>query len=393
MKKLIPLLLLSIVSLDWTVMARPPVSPVRVVMNGFVADKVIAGSVTAVATKSDILSLETTGFADLEKKTTMPTDAMFWIASMTKPMAAVCLLQLQEAGKLSIEDPVEKHLPEVAGQWMIESRAKGKLTLKKPNRAITIRDLLTHTSGLANMNSPRAESTLAELTMAYSKTPLQFEPGSRWSYSNAGINVLGRIVEVVSGTPFAEFLQARVLDPCGMKDTTFWPTPAQAKRIATSYRPDAAGQLQPVEVYFTKGGLSNRKRTPFPAGGLYSTAADVTRFYQMMLNGGTFKGQRVLQKKTVALMTRTQTGDIKTGFVDGMSWGLGFQVVKTPQGVTASLSAGTYGHGGAYATQSWADPKTGRIVVLMIQRAGFRNGDNSPVRKAFQEAVQKQFGR
>jgi CubicO group peptidase (beta-lactamase class C family) len=101
----------------------------------------------------------------------------------------------------------------------------------------------------------------------------------------------------------------------------------------------------------------------------------------------------VLKKESVALMTRTQTGDIKTGFVDGMSWGLGFQVVKTPMGVTASLSTGTYGHGGAYATQSWADPKTGRIVVLMIQRAGFRNGDNSPVRKAFQEAVQKQFGR
>tara|TARA_B100000686_G_scaffold337660_1_gene409085 strand:+ start:40 stop:1212 length:1173 start_codon:yes stop_codon:yes gene_type:complete len=390
MKKLIPLLLLS---LAWTSLAQPPDSPVRVVMNGFVADNVIAGSVTAVATKSDMLSLETTGLANLEKKTKMPPDALFWIASMTKPMAAVCVLQLQEAGKLSIEDSVEKHLPEFAGQWMIESRAKGALTLKKPTRGITIRDLLTHTSGLANTNSPRSESTLAELVMSYSKTPLQFEPGNRWSYSNAGINTLGRIVEAVSGTPFAEFLQARVLNPCGMKDTTFWPTPAQAKRIATSYRPGRDGQLERTEVYFLKGGLSNRKRTPYPAGGLYSTATDVVRFYQMMLNGGTFKGQRVLKKETAALMTRTQTGDIKTGFVDGMSWGLGFQVVKTPQGVNASLSAGTYGHGGAFATQSWADPKTGRIVVLMIQRAGFRNGDNSPVRKAFQEAVQKQFGR
>ena len=390
MKKMI---LLFALTLTWPATARPPVTPVRVVMNGFVANNVIAGSVTAVATKSDILSLETTGFANLEKKTTMPPDALFWIASMTKPMAAVCVLQLQEAGKLSIEDPVEKHLPEFAGQWMVEARAKGKLTLKKPARAITIRDLLTHTGGLPNTNSPRPESTLAELVMSYSKTPLQFEPGSRWSYSNAGINTLGRIVEAVSGTPFAEFLQARVLNPCGMKDTTFWPTPAQAKRIATSYRPGRDGQLERTEVYFLKGGLSNRKRTPYPAGGLYSTATDVVRFYQMMLNGGTFKGQRVLKKETAALMTRTQTGDIKTGFVDGMSWGLGFQVVKTPQGVTASLSAGTYGHGGAYANQSWADPKTGRIVVLMIQRAGFRNGDNSPVRKAFQEAVQKQFGR
>ena len=201
MKKLIPLLLLS---LTWTSLAQPPDSPVRVVMNGFVANNVIAGSVTAVATKSDILSLETTGFANLEKKTTMPPDALFWIASMTKPMAAVCVLQLQEAGKLSIEDPVEKHLPEFAGQWMVEARAKGKLTLKKPARAITIRDLLTHTSGLPNTNSPRPESTLAELVMSYSKTPLQFEPGSRWSYSNAGINVLGRIVEIVSDTPFAD---------------------------------------------------------------------------------------------------------------------------------------------------------------------------------------------
>ena len=390
MKKMI---LLFVLTLTWTATARPPVTPVRVAMNGFVADNIIAGSVTAVADKSMMLSLETTGFADLGKKTKMPPNAMFWIASMTKPMAAVCVLQLQEAGKLSIEDPVEKHLPEFAGQWMIESQAKGTLTLKKPTRGITIRDLLTHTSGLANTNSPRPESTLAELVMSYSKTPLQFEPGSRWSYSNAGINTLGRIVEAVSGTPFAEFLQARVLNPCGMKDTTFWPTPAQAKRIATSYRPGRDGQLERTEVYFLKGGLSNRKRTPYPAGGLYSTATDVVRFYQMMLNGGTFKGQRVLKKETAALMTRTQTGDINTGFVDGMSWGLGFQVVKTPQGVNASLSAGTYGHGGAFATQSWADPKTGRIVVLMIQRAGFRNGDNSPVRKAFQEAVQKQFGR
>ena len=187
MKKLIPLLLLS---LTWNSLARPPVSPVRVVMNGFVADNVIAGSVTAVATQSDILSLETTGFANLEEKKTMPPDALFWIASMTKPMAAVCVLQLHESGKLSIEDPVEKHLPEFAEQWMIESRAKGKLTLKKPARAITIRDLLTHTSGLPNTNSPRPESTLAELVMSYSKTPLQFEPGSRWSYSNAGICLL-----------------------------------------------------------------------------------------------------------------------------------------------------------------------------------------------------------
>ena len=129
------------------------------------------------------------------------------------------------------------------------------------------------------------------------------------------------------------------------------------------------------------------------AGGLYSTAGDVTLFYQMMLNGGVTNGKRILKKETVALMTHTQTGNIKTGFVDGMSWGLGFQVVKEPRGVTEMLSAGTYGHGGAYATQSWGDPKRGLVQVMMIQRAGFRNGDNSPVRKGFQEAVMAEFKR
>ena len=391
MNKLI--LSLILFAVPFLTQARDSVSPVRAQMQAFVNDRVISGSVTTIATKDKILSQETVGYADLKTKEAMRADHLFWIASMTKPMAAVCVLQLQEEGKLSIEDPVEKHLPEFKRQWMVDERDGGKLILRRAARVITIRDLLTHTSGLANTGTPRTESTLGELVMSYSKTPLNFEPGSKWSYSNAGINTLGRIVEVVSKIPFADFLQKRVLNPCDMKDTTFWPSKEQATRIAKSYRPDQKGELQQVEVRFLAGGISNRKRTPYPAGGLYSTAGDVTRFYQMMLNGGTFNGKRVLKKETAALMTQTQTGDIKTGFVDGMSWGLGFQVVKVPMGVTESLSAGTYGHGGAYATQSWADPKRGIIVVMMIQRAGFRNGDNSPVRKGFQEAAKKQLGR
>ena len=391
MNKLI--LSLALFAIPFLTQAKEPISPIRNRMQAFVDEHVIAGSVTVVANKNNILSLQTTGYANLATKEPMRSDHLFWIASMTKPMASVCVLQLQDEGKLSIEDPVEKHLPEFKGQWMVEKREKGKLILKRPARAITIRDLLTHTAGLVNTDTPRAESTLGELVMSYSKTPLNFEPGSKWSYSNAGINTLGRIVEVVSGVPFAKFLRKRILDPCGMKDTTFWPTPAQAKRVAKSYRPDKSGELQQVEVSFLAGGISNRKRTPYPAGGLYSTAGDVTRFYQMMLNGGVANGKRILKKETSALMTRTQTGDIKTGFVDGMSWGLGFQVVKEPRGVTEMLSAGTYGHGGAYATQSWGDPKRGLIQVMMIQRAGFRNGDNSPVRKGFQEAVMAKFKR
>jgi 2-haloalkanoic acid dehalogenase type II len=155
-----------------------------------------------------------------------------------------------------------------------------------------------------------------------------------------------------------------------------------------SYKPGKDGKgLEETDIYFIKGGISDRRRTPFPAGGLFSTARDVARFYQMALSGGTFDGKKIISKESLALMTRTQTGDIKTGFTDGMSWGFGFQVVKEPQGVTAMFAPGAFGHGGAYATQSWADPKRDLIFVLMIQRAGFPNGDSSPVRRAFQEAA------
>tara|TARA_B100000676_G_scaffold186748_1_gene183543 strand:- start:475 stop:1668 length:1194 start_codon:yes stop_codon:yes gene_type:complete len=397
MKKLTAFLLIS---LSWTVIAQPKEFPVRTVLNSFVANKTLGGCIAVVATKSDILTLETTGFAGLDKKKPIRPNTMFWIASITKPMVAVCVLQLQEAGKLSIDDPVEKHLPEFASQWMIESADNGKLALKKPARPITIRDLLTHTSGLTTPDAPRPESTLAELAMAYSKTPLEFEPGSRWKYSNAGSNLLGRIVEITSGKSFANYFQENVLDACGMKNTTFWPTQTQTKRIATSYVHTGDGKLLPTHEIFLKGGLTNRKRTPFPRGGLYSTATDVVQFYQMMLNDGMYKGKRVLTKDSVALMTHNQTGNLKTGFFDGLCWGLGFGLIKTPNGMTAALSPGTYGHGGGLATLSYADPKTGRIVVMLPQYSSVRVGDISGVLKKhstivteLMAAVQKQHGR
>ena len=368
-------------------------SLVRERMQAFTDQNIISGSVTIVATKDKLLQIESVGYADLNKKEKMRSDHIFWIASMTKPMTGVCVMMLQDVGKLSVNDNVEKYLPEFKGQWMVKSRSKEKLILEPAPRPITIHDLLTHTSGLTNISRPRGDCTLAELAMAASKTPLNFEPGSRWQYSNTGINTLGRIVEVVSGMAFSDFLKEHLLIPCGMKDTTFWPDINKSKRVAKSYRPNKEGDLEETKVYIVKGELSDRRRTPFASGGLYSTAADVTAFYQMMLNGGVSQGKRLLKKKTVSQMTQTQTGNIETGFVDGMSWGLGFQVVKKPKGVTGVFSSGAYGHGGAYATQSWADPNTGLIYVLMIQRAGFPNGDNSLVRKGFQKAAVDEFVR
>ena len=356
-------------------------------MQAFVDDGTISGAVTLVARHGRVASLEAVGLADIAGHQPMRPDHLFWIASMTKPVTALAVLMLQDEGKLNVEDPVEKYLPEFKGQWLVESRATDTLTLKRPARPITLRDLLTHTSGLGDVPTPRPDCSLAELAMAYSQQPLRFPPGSKWEYSNPGINTLGRLVEVASGQKFADFLEQRIFKPLGLTDTTFWPTPAQANRIAKSYKSKTGGGLEATEVYFLKGGISDRTRTAFPAGGLYSTARDMGRFYQMTLNGGTLDGKRILSKESLALMTRTQTGEIKTGFVDGMSWGFGFQVVKEPLEVTGMLSPGTYGHGGAYATQSWADPKRDLVLVLMIQRAGFPNGDNSPVRRAFQEAA------
>ena len=357
-------------------------------MQKLVDDGVISGAVTLVAKADEVLSFQAVGLADIAGKQPMKKDNLFWIASMTKPITGTAVLMLQDEGRLSVEDPVEKYLPEFKGMWMIKDQGTNSRTTVLAPRAITVRDLLTHTSGLGDVPSPRFDSTLAELVMAYSQQPLHFAPGTKWEYCNSGINTLGRIVEVVSGQKYADFIQDRILTPLGMRDTTFWPTPAQAKRIAKSYKPAGEGKgLVETDIYFVKGGLSDHRRTASPAGGLFSTARDMAIFYQMMLNGGIYQGRRIVAENSANALTRIQTGDIKTGFVTGMSWGYGFQVVKEPTGVTAMLPKGTFGHGGAYATQSWADPFNRQVLIMMIQRAGFPNGDDSEARKVFQQAV------
>lgn len=358
-------------------------------MQAFVDDKTVAGAVTLVAHGGEIARVDAVGFADVAARKPMDDDTLFWIASMTKPITAAAVLMLQDQGKLSVEDRVDKYLPEFKNQWMTEIQTgSSNMCLVRPPRAITIRDLLTHTSGLDEMPPPRTACALAELVVGNSQRPLRFAPGSRWSYSNPGINTLGRIVEVVSGEEFADFLDRRVFNAVGMRDTTFWPTAAQARRLAKSYQPTSDGKgLQETNIWFIKDSVTDRTRTPRPDGGLFSTARDYFRFCQMMLNGGMWNGKRILSEEAVREMTRTQTGDLKVGFTEGMSFGFGVGVVKQPTGVTAMMSPGTFGHGGAYGTQAWVDPKQELIVILMIQRAKIGNADASDIRKALQEAA------
>ena len=364
-------------------------APIKLRMQQFVDSNELSGAVTLVGRKDGIVHHEAVGSLDLASKTAMPKDALFRIASMTKPITAMAIMILADEGKLSPEDPVEKYLPEFKGQMLIGSRGKESMSLTAPKRPITLRDLLTHTSGLpggypaglGNVYGKR-DRTLNETTLVISQRPLEFEPGTKWSYCNTGIDVLGRIVEVVSGMDYEMFLQTRVFDPLGMKNTTFYPHGAQLKKLATTYgRTD--GKLVPAAPGFLDP--SPKAKHPIPAGGLCASAEDLAKLYRCLLNHGELNGKRVISEKSLETMTKTQTGDIKTGFVDGMSFGFGFAVVKEPLGVTAMLSPGTYGHGGAFGTQGWIDPKQDVFLILLIARTGLPNGDASVYRKTFQE--------
>jgi CubicO group peptidase (beta-lactamase class C family) len=352
----------------------------------------MAGAVALVARRDGPPLVVCAGVRDLATKAPMTPDTVFQIASMTKPVTATAVLMLEEDGKLSIDDPVEKHLPAFKGQLLLQSKSSDTVTLVKPPRPITLRDLLTHTSGLPGDYPPgiadlykRRHLSLAEAVLVSSQRPLQFEPGTKWSYCNAGIDTLGRVVEAVSGMPYETFLAERLFKPLGMADTFFYVTPDRRDRIARIYKVGKE-KLEPVEN-FIGDPVAGEARFPVPAGGLYSTAADYATFGRMMLDGGVHAGKRILKAETVAKMTANGTGDLKAGFTPGMGMGLGFQVVVKPEGVTAMLSPGTFGHGGAFGTQGWFDPVKGVAYVLMVQRTGIPNGDASDLRKAFQAAA------
>lgn len=375
----------------------PSAPPIAGRMEKYVAAGEIAGAVTLVGRAEGVVALDAVGYRDLETKDPMKPDTLFRVASMTKPVTAVGIMILADRGQLAVDDPVEKHLPEFKGQLLVAARDKDTVTLKKPPRPITLRDLLTHTSGLPGNYPPgladvypKRNRTLAEAILAQSQRPLDFEPGSKWAYCNAGIDTLGRVIEVVSGEPYAAFLQKTVFAPLGMADTTFYPTPAQVARAAVVYE-KKGDRLVPVPAPFLNTAAPGRH--PVPAGGMWSTAGDLAKLYRMMLNKGELGGTRILSEAAVATMTRVQTGDLKCGFVDGMGFGYGWAVVREPQGVTGMLSPGSYGHGGAFGTQAWLDPKKDLFVVLLIQRAGLPNADASPMRRDFQEEAVKLVGK
>jgi CubicO group peptidase (beta-lactamase class C family) len=372
---LLPLLLLSTSAFP----ADP--SAIAAALQPFVDRHVLAGAVTLVASKDKVLSVDTVGYADIGAGKAMPADALFWIASESKPMTATALMMLVDEGKVNVEDPVEKYLPEFKGQWLAVEKDGDHMLLKHPEHPITVRNILTHTSGLP-FSSPLEQPTLDQLPLkiavrSHAMQPLQFPPDSKYQYSNAGINTAGRIIEVVSGMPYEEFMDKRLFQPLGMKDTTFWPSNEQLTRLAKSYKPNADKTgLEETTVSQLTYPLNDHTRQPMPAGGLFSTAQDVAKFCQMILNGGEYNGHRYISEAAIKQMTSKQTPEpVKDGY--GFGW---------------SVNGTSVGHGGAYATDLSIDGKIGLITIYMVQHNGFP-GDGGKAKGAFMDAARAQFGK
>ncbi|MCL5744622.1 MAG: beta-lactamase family protein [Acidobacteria bacterium] len=314
---------------------------------------------------------------------------------MSKPITASALMMLVDEGKVHIEDPVEKYLPEFKDQWLIVEKDNDHLLLKRPPHPITVRNILTHTSGLpptSAMEKPTLDLfPLLVGARSYAMTPLQFAPGSKYQYSNAGINTAGRIVEVVSGMSYAEFLQRRLFEPLGMKDTTFRPAGRQLRRLAKSYKSNMERKdLEKIHIDQLRYPLDDRTRQPMPAGGLFSTAQDLVRFLRMVLGGGVFEGRRYLSAEAVRQMTSVETGDLMIGN-GSTGYGFGWSVLRRP--ARDGRTAGSFGHGGAYKTAMWVDPHRKLIMVLLRQHSGgFLTPDGNRIEEVFLKASIDRYG-
>lgn len=256
---------------------------------------------------------------------------------------------------------------------------------------------MNHTSGLGEADKDAAAKahTLADLIPLFLAKPMQFEPGTQWRYCQSGINTAARIVEIVSGLSFDAFLQKRIFDPLGMRNTTFYPSLKHSPRLVVGYKKNRTSATLEAAALPSHYGVAGHP--PMGNGGLFSTGPDYARFCQMLLGKGSFGGKRYLSPKAMNLLTTVQTGDLPTGFFQSpeygnrgvnYGWGIGTCILRAPHsGVAAMLFPGTFGHGGAWGTQAWIDPVRGVAYILMIQRADAGNSDASEIRRAFQQAA------
>ena len=356
------------------------------VMQRYIDRNEVAGVVTLVARRGKVVHFSALGRRDVETEAPMTHDTIFRIASMTKPIASVALMMLYEEGQFQLRDPIAKWLPEFADMRVAipappQERLTGRYKTVPALRPITVQHVLTHTAGLANtyrgLTQPEFQETVAprapgdtvgDMLTRLARLPLNFHPGDQWEYGR-GTDVVGRLVEVMSGQTLDEFLRERIFEPLEMVDTHFYLPLSKLDRFAALYRPDDHGQIALAEPPTPGSRFVAEPHTYFSgAGGLVSTARDYFRFHQMMLNGGALEGTRLLSRKTVELMTTNHTGDKGIWLAGpGYGFGLGYAVVTDLGPSGTPRSEGAYYWGGAYGTIFWVDPKEELIGILMEQ--------------------------
>jgi len=355
---------------------------VHALIQRYIDEGEIAGAVSLVARRGRIAHFESQGVMDLETRQPMRPDAIFRLASMTKPITSLAVMMLHEEGRFLLDDPVSKFLPEFKNPKVAVANAPNERVtegyrLTPAEREITIRHLLTHTAGLASGSagptmdlmkkltaSRKPDDLLADHIRRLAGLPLNFQPGAAWEYGPA-TDALGRLVEVVSGQPLDQFFRQRILGPLGMNDTWFYLPPDRVPRLASAYTKEA-GALKKL----TAPGPENQAGRFFSgAGGLAGTAEDYFRLCQMFLNGGQLDGTRLASRKTIEMMTANQIGllPLWQDSYRGYGFGLGFRV-RENLGQSLTLgSVGEFGWGGAFGTYFWVDPKEQTIGILMIQ--------------------------
>src|SRR6266850_7006985 len=367
-------------------------------IKGYIDTNQIAGAVTLVARKGKIVHFESQGWRDKEENQPMEKDAIFSLASMTKPIVSTALMMLWEDGKFMLDDPISKWLPSYGKKEVLDPLTGRRV----PAQPVTVRHILSHTSGLSltpsagptpltdgpsdvarrphpsdardgesdpeppvqSAGAPARPKTLLEAVERAAGTPLAFQPGERWQYGSS-TDFVAILVEKMSGMTIDEFVRTKIFQPLGMRDTFYNVPREKVDKVAAIYRPDKEGKI----TLFRKPEF-HEPTTYFPGvGGLNGTAADYFRFSQMLLNGGEYNGQRLLGRMTVNMMITNQIGEGKPVYIrgDGYGFGLGFAVLTNPAKAPDALSMGTFTWGGANGTLFWIDPQEDLIGIMMIQ--------------------------
>lgn len=367
---------------DPVVAAEPPASPqVTAALRPYLDQHKLAGVIGIIADKEGRVRYRNlAGFADVEARKPIGEDNLFWVASMTKMFTGASIMMLVDEGKVSLDDPVTKFIPPLA-EWKVVAEKDAQHVLLKPVvRPVTLRHLLSHTAGLSGLSELQqvagADTVPLKMRALSSVTgPLQSQPGARYAYGNQGMNLAARVVEIVSGMAYEDFLQQRFFDPLGMGETTFWPSEAQIARLAQAYgpNPDGTGYVRGDIGFLTKPYSDRVHRFPEAGGGLFSTAHDMLRYGLMLANNGELEGRRYLSPAAMDELRKEQTGTTK------VNYSLGYH-----------LRNGLFGHDGAYGTDLSVDPRTGMVALFLVQCT---SGDQWQARDAFLESAREAFGK